>query len=56
MQTLLIGQLLPTPSYGKSQTRKKTKRKTKVTAKKMRMMTRNTMATRSERTPIHLRW
>ena len=34
---------------------KKTKRKTKATARKMRMMTRKTRATRSERTPIYSR-
>jgi hypothetical protein len=45
--------LLPTSSFEKSQTRKKTKRKTTATAKKMKMTKpkRKTTATRSEHVP-----
>src|ERR1035438_2201692 len=46
---------LPMSSFDKSQARNKAKRKTKATAKKnkMTMMTKQTTATRSERTLIH---
>src|ERR1700719_2060982 len=48
-QTVLMGGYLPMFSFDKSQTRKKTKRKTTATAKKMKMMTTNmTTGTRSE--------
>jgi hypothetical protein len=53
-QPLLIGRRLPMPSFDKSQTRKKTKRRTKATAKKMTMMKTQTTATRSECVLIYL--
>jgi hypothetical protein len=52
MQTIRIARSLPMSSFDKSPMRKKTKRKTKETAKKMTRMKTETTATLSERSLI----
>ena len=56
IQTPRIALWLPMSFFDKSPTRKKTKRKTKATAKKMMKMKTQTKATQNERAPCLVQW